>query len=83
MGEPNFTAANISDLKSRRPIENQEEYIYCRKTIEGEDTAEHEARVNHQLYEGFKDLLDSDIEMAPEIHAAVEFSMERHKPPDV
>ena len=34
-GEPNFTATNISDLKSRRPIENQEEYIYCRKTIKG------------------------------------------------
>ena len=26
--EPNFTAAKVSDLKSRRPITNQEEFIY-------------------------------------------------------
>ena len=82
-GEPNSTTTKISDLKSRWPIENQEEYIYCRKIIEGEDTAEHEARVNHQMYEGFKDLLNSDIDMAPEICVAVEFSIKHHKPPDV
>ena len=82
-GEPNFAATNISDLKSRWPIENQEEFIYCRKTIEGEDTAEHEARVNCQLHKGFKDLLDSDIDMSPEICAVVEFSYEHTKPPNV
>ena len=81
--EPNFTATNISDLKSRWPIKNQEEYIYCRKTIEGEDTAEHEASVNCWLHKGFKDLLDSDIDMSPEICAAVEFSYGHTKPPDV
>ena len=81
--EPNFTATNISDLKSRQPIKNQEDYVYCRKTIEGEDTAEHEARVNCQLYKGFKDILDSDVEMSPEMCAVVGFSMECHKPPNV
>ena len=55
-GELKFTAGDISELKSRRRIENQEEYIYCRKMMEGEDTADHQARANQQLYKGFRDL---------------------------
>ena len=83
LGEPNFTAADISDLKSRRPIENQEEYIYSRKMMEGEDTADHHARVNQQLYEGFKEILDSNVQMSAEMHAAVEFGLNLHKPSNV
>ena len=81
--EPNFTAADISELKSRQPIENQEEYIYCRKTIEGEDTAAHQERVNKQLYKGFKEILESDVQMSEEMRAAVEYGLNRHKPQNV
>ena len=55
--EPNFTATNISDLRTRWPLTNQEEFIYCRKTIEGEDPAEHEERENCQLHQGFKEVI--------------------------
>ena len=81
--EPNFTAADISELKSRRPIENQEEYIYGHKTREGEDTAAHEERVNKQLYEGFKEILESDVQMSEQMRAAVEYGLNHHKPPNV
>ena len=47
--EPNFTTGDISELKSRQGIDNQEQYIYCRKMMEGEDTAENEKRANQQL----------------------------------
>ena len=82
-GEPNFTAGDISELKSRQHIENQEEYIYCRKMMEGEDTADHEARANQQLYEGFKEIWKSGVLMSAEMCAAIEFGINHHKPPNV
>ena len=82
-GEPKFTAEDISELKSRRHIKNQEEYIYCRKTMEGEDTADHQARANQQLYKGFKEIWESGVPMSAEIHAAIKFGMNHHKPQDV
>ena len=82
-GEPNFTAGDISELKSRQRIENQEEYIYCRKTMEGEDTADHEARANQQLYQGFKEIWESGVLMSAEMRAAIEFGVNHHKPPNV
>ena len=81
--EPKFTAGDISELKSRWHIENQEEYIYCRKTMEGEDTADHQARANQQLYEGFKEIWESGVPMSAEMHAAIKFGMNHHKPQDV
>ena len=81
--EPNFTATKVSDLRSRRPINNQEEFIYCRKTIEGEDPAEYAGMYNHMVHKGFKKLMDSDSPLVtPEIHEAVKFSYERTKLPD-
>ena len=82
-GELKFTAGDISELKSRRHIENQEEYIYCRKTMEGEDTTDHQARENQQLYEGFKEISESGVPMSAEMHAAIEFGMNHHTPQDV
>ena len=81
--EPNFTAADNSDLKFKCPIQNQEEYIYCRKTMEGEDTVDHDARVNQQLYEGFKNVLDSNVQMSDELRSVVESGLNHHKPRDV
>ena len=83
MGEPNFTAGDISELKSRWRIDNQEQYIYCRKMMEGEDTADHQARANQQLYEGFKEIWESGVPMSEDMHAAVKFGMNHHKPPNV
>ena len=81
--EPYFTAAKVSDLKSRRPITNQEEFIYCRKTIEGEDPAEYAARYNRMVHEGFKQFLESDNPLVTaEMHAAAKFSYEHTKAPD-
>ena len=82
-GEPKFTAGDISELKSRRHVENQEESIYCRKMMEDEDTADHQARANQQLYEGFKEIWDSGVPMSAELRAAIEFGMNCHKSPDV
>ena len=65
--ELKFTAGDISELKSRRCIKNQEKYIYCRKTMEGEDTADHQARANQQLYEGFKEIWESGVPMSAEM----------------
>ena len=48
----------------------------------GEDTAGHDERLNQQLYEGFKEILDSGVQMTPQMCAAVEFSLNRHKPPN-
>ena len=81
--EPNFTAADNSHLKSKCPIHNQEDYIYCRKTMEGEDTADHDAMVNQQLYEGLKNVLDSNVQMSDKLRAVVESGLNCHKPPDV
>ena len=81
--EPNFTATKVSDLKSRQPITNQEEFIYCRKTIEGEDPAEYAARYNRMVHEGFKQFLESDSPLVtPEMREAAKFSYEHTKPPD-
>ena len=80
--EPTFHSGDTSDLKNRCKIHNQDDYIYCRKTMEGEDTAGHDERLNQQLYEGFKEILDSDVQMTPQMCAAVEFSLNRHKPPN-
>ena len=81
--EPYFTAAKVSDLKSRWPITNQEEFIYCRKTIEGEDPAEYAARYNRMVHEGFKQFLESDNPLVTaEMRAAAKFSYERTKAPD-
>ena len=81
--EPNFTTGDISELKSRQCINNQEQYIYCRKMMEGEDTADDEERANQQLYEGFKEIWESGVEMSEEMCVAVEFGMNKHKPPNV
>ena len=51
--------------------------------MEGEDTADHLARANKQLYEGFKEILESDVPMSDEMHAEVEFGMNHYKPPNV
>ena len=81
--EPNFTATKVSDLKSRWPINNLEEFIYCRKTIEGEDPTEYAVRYNHMVHEGFKQLMNSDSPfVTPEIREAAKFSYEHTKPPD-
>ena len=81
--DPNFTAAKVSDLKLRRPITNQEEFIYCRKTIEGEDPAEYAARYNCMVHEGFKQFLESDSPLVTaEMREAAKFSYEHTKPPD-
>ena len=81
-GELTFHSGDTSDLKNRCKIHNQDDYIYCRKTMEGEDTAGHDERLNQQLYEGFKEILDSDVQMTPQMCAAVEFSLNHHKPPN-
>ena len=78
-GEPNFHSGDSADSKNNRKIKNQEDYIYCRKTMEGEDSGE---RANEQLYQGFKDILESDVQMSAKMHAAVEYSVNRHKPPN-
>ena len=81
--ELNFTTGDISELKSRWCIDNQEQYIYYRKMMEGEDTADDEERANQQFYEGFKEIWESGVEMSKEMHAAVKFGMNKHKPPNV
>ena len=50
--------------------------------MEGEDTADDEERANQQLYEGSK-RFGSGVEMSEEMHAAVKFGMNKHKPPNV
>ena len=80
--EPNFHSGDSADSKNNRKIRNQEEYIYCRKTMEGEDSDEHYEKANKQLYEGFKQILDSNVQMSAEMRAAVEYSVNRHKPPN-
>ena len=51
--------------------------------MEGEDTADHEARANQQLYEGFKEIWESGVPMSVEMHAAIKFGMNHQKPPNV
>ena len=51
--------------------------------MEREVTADHEARADQQLYEGFKEIWESDVPMSAEMHAAIEFGMNHHKPPNV
>ena len=69
--EPNFHSGDTSDLKNRHKIRNQEDYIYSRKNMEDEEAAEYEQRANQELYQGFKDILESDVEMSPEMRAAI------------
>ena len=81
-GEPNFHSGDSADSKNNRKIRNQEEYIYSRETMEGEDSNEHYEKANEQLYEGFKQILESDVQMSTEMHAAVQYSVNCHKPPN-
>ena len=80
--EPNFTATDNSDPKTRRCIENQQEYIYSRENFEGETQAERDARVNQILYKGMQNVLQSNTHMSDHMQELVEGSMEHHKPPD-
>ena len=65
------------------PITNQEEFIYCRKTIEGEYPAEYAARYNSMVHKGFKQFLESDSPLVTaEMREAAKFSYEHTKPPD-
>ena len=47
------------------------------------NTADHEARANQQLYEGFKEIWESGVPMSAEMCAAIKFGMNHHKPPNV
>ena len=51
--------------------------------MEGEDTANHHARASQQLYEEFKEILESGVLMSDKMHAAVKFGMNHHKLPNV
>ena len=81
-GEPNFHSGDSADSKNNQKIKNQKDYIYCRKTMEGEDNDEHYERANEELYQGFKHILESDVQMSAEMRAAVEYSVNHHKPPN-
>ena len=50
--------------------------------MEGEDSNEHYEKANEQLYQGFKQILESDVQMSTEMRAAVQYSVNRHKPPN-
>ena len=81
-GEPNFHSGDSADSKNNQKIRNQEEYIYSRETMEGEDSNEHYEKANEELYQGFKQILESDVQMSTEMCAAVQYSVNHHKPPN-
>ena len=65
-----------SDLKLHRPIREPEHFIYCRKTIL--DTAEETAmedKLVKQMYDNYKKLPESDMDLSPSFRAVVESTM--------
>ena len=47
--EPGLLATNVPGLKTRHPIKEQDKFIYCHHTMEGEDFAKKNAAVHEYL----------------------------------
>ena len=73
--EPFFVETSKSDLKSHRPIREPERFIYCRKNMESAEETALEEKMAKQMYDDYKKLLESDMEMSPEFRSVVENAM--------
>ena len=76
--EPGFLATNIPDLKSRRPINQPENFIYCARTMEGEDFAKNNAALHDYLYKVYKRIADSNLQLSDELKRTVDHGLVFH-----
>ena len=73
--EPFFLETSKSDLKSHRPIIEQQQFIYCRQTMDSAEDIAVEEKLRKDMYDDYKKLLESDIELSPGFRTVVENAM--------
>ena len=65
--EPCFIQTSKGNLKTHRPIPNQDRFIYCRENMDMPEEAARNVNLAEAMYEDYRKILDQDIEMSPEI----------------
>ena len=58
--EPRFLESDVPDFKTCRPIKEQEKFVYCCRTMEGEHFAKNNAAVHEFMYKMYKRISDSN-----------------------
>ena len=65
--EPCFIQTSKGNLKTHRPIPNQDCFIYCRENMDTPEEAATDVNLAEAMYEDYRKILDQDIEMSPEV----------------
>ena len=65
--EPCFIQTSKGNLKTHRPIPNQDHFIYCRENMDTPKEAATDVNLAEAMYEDYRKILDQDIEMSPEV----------------
>ena len=73
--EPSFVQTSKGDLKTHRPIPNQDCFIYCRENMDMPEEAQANVNLAEAMYADYRKILDQDIEMSPEIRVFMENAM--------
>ena len=73
--EPCFVETSKIDLKTHRPIPNQDRFIYCKKNMDTPEEAAIDANLAQAMYDNYRNILEQDIEMAPEVRGFMENAM--------
>ena len=77
--EPVFLSTTVADVTTRRQINDQDTFIYCRSTMEGERDQNEDAKMHDYLYKHYKAVADSDAKMSTELRELIKIGLEKHK----
>ena len=78
--EPGFLASDVPDFKTCRPIKEQEKFVYCHRTMEGEHFAMNNAAVHKFMYNMYKCVSDSNPQISDDLKEMIDGGLEYHKP---
>ena len=79
-GEPSFSATANADLRSKRPIDNQDDFIYCKRTMDPVG-AQQDAIIAAGLAQDYRSTIQNNPQLSQEVRAAFETSIQRHSSP--
>ena len=75
--EPSFSATANVDLKTKHAIPNQEDFIYCKRTMDPV-AAQQDAIIAAGLSDDFRSAIQNNPNMSQELQNALEQSIVRH-----
>ena len=77
--EPGFLASDVPDFKMHRQISEQEKFVYCHHTMEGEQFAKDNAAGHEFLYKVFKHVSDSNPQISDSLKKLVDEGVDLHR----